>query len=132
MFQIVVECMKVIVIQHWFNTVDFIIAGYPVITQAPQDVTTVEGSTVTFTCRAEAVPAVTSVSWVFQSEQLSTNLKYEVFGNGDLRINNIEKDQEGMYSCQAVNSIGQSEIKSAYLTVMGEKMLLSRFNFFIN
>ncbi|KAJ8037722.1 Hemicentin-1 [Holothuria leucospilota] len=95
-----------------------IVHGPPVIIQAPQDVTTVEGSTVTFTCRAAAMPAVTSVSWVFQSEQLSTNLKYEVFGNGDLRINNIEKDQEGMYSCQAVNSIGQSGIKSAYLTVM--------------
>ncbi|PIK50130.1 putative hemicentin-2 [Apostichopus japonicus] len=89
----------------------------PVITVAPQDMTVVEGNTVMLTCRASATPPVIEVKWIYQSEQLFTNLKYEVFGNGNLRINNIEKPQEGRYSCQAENDVGSSEAASSYVTV---------------
>ncbi|XP_071843255.1 hemicentin-1-like isoform X2 [Apostichopus japonicus] len=89
----------------------------PVITIAPQDMTAVEGDTVMLTCRASATPPVIEVKWMYQSEQLFTNLKYEVFGNGNLRINNIEKPQEGRYSCQAENDVGSSEAASSYVTV---------------
>lgn len=93
----------------------------PVITVAPQDMTVVEGDTVMLTCRASATPPVIEVKWMYQSEQLFTNLKYEVFGNGNLRINNIEKPQEGTYSCQAENDVGSSEAASSYVTVQGKQ-----------
>ncbi|XP_063959464.1 hemicentin-1-like isoform X2 [Lytechinus pictus] len=87
----------------------------PVITSSPIDQTAIEGELARFECRAAATPTPV-ISWLFNGQLLLTDIKFEVLGNGDLRINNVEEDQEGVYTCSAGNELGVRNV-SAYLTV---------------
>eukprot|EP00057_Strongylocentrotus_purpuratus_P009094 XP_011663568.1 PREDICTED: hemicentin-2 [Strongylocentrotus purpuratus] len=87
----------------------------PVITSSPADQTAIEGELARFECRAAATPTPV-ITWLFNGQLLLTDLKFEVLGNGDLRINNVEEPQEGVYTCSAGNELGVRNV-SAYLTV---------------
>ncbi len=51
--------------------------------------------------------------------ELISDAKYSVYGNGDLMISNIEKQQEGQYTCTAENSLGEVS-KSVNLRVLSK------------
>ncbi|XP_072048855.1 cell adhesion molecule Dscam2-like [Amphiura filiformis] len=79
----------------------------PVLTATPSDKTVVEGGSVFFRCRAEGNPAA-QISWRrFDGTELMSDAKHSVYGNGDLMISNIEKQQEGQYTCTARNALGE-------------------------
>ena len=54
-----------------------------------------------------------------EDTELISDAKYSVYGNGDLMISNIEKQQEGQYTCTAKNSLGEVS-KSVNLRVLSK------------
>ncbi|XP_072165913.1 contactin-3-like [Diadema setosum] len=94
---------------------NLVVRSSPVIIMSPMDQTAIEGDITRFQCRAAATPTPV-ISWLFGGQSLSTDFKYEVLGNGDLRINNVEESQEGTYTCSAENTLG-TKTASAYFTV---------------
>lgn len=53
--------------------------------------------------------------------EISHSERISVFSNGSLKINNVQKKDEGIYECQVTNEVGNPLKKSAVLKVIGEK-----------
>lgn len=51
--------------------------------------------------------------------------------NENLIIERVKKDDEGLYTCRAVNEMGYAN-NSAYVTVRGEQLSFYCFNMFPN
>ncbi|XP_071806215.1 hemicentin-2-like isoform X2 [Asterias amurensis] len=88
----------------------------PIITTFPIDQRIIEGSSTQISCRADANPSP-AVTWLFNGVAISNDPKHSVYGNGDLTLMNIEKNQEGLYECQAQNFLGVEET-SAFVVVL--------------
>ena len=59
------------------------------------------------------------MTWLFNGVAITNDPKHSVYGNGDLTLMNIEKNQEGSYKCQARNFLGVEET-SAFVVVLGK------------
>ena len=71
-----------------------------------------------FRCRAEGNPAA-QMTWHFGETELQSDAKHSVYGNGDLMISNVEKQQEGTYTCTARNALGDAS-HDVYLRVLSK------------
>ncbi|XP_054723240.1 cell adhesion molecule DSCAM-like [Uloborus diversus] len=101
------------------HTSQLIVNVPPSIQEDPQDQTLQEGKDATFICRGTGFPQPT-ITWSKGKEanDKSQNERMQVFANGSLLISNIQKTDEGMYSCTISNSIGQDLRKLVSLTVI--------------
>ena len=78
----------------------------------------VKGGTVEIPCKPLGAPKPTVVWFKGSTELGSTKGRFEVLDDGTLRIKNVQKKDEGSYSCVGKNSLGSAK-KDTYLSVKG-------------
>lgn len=82
-----------------------VLALAPEITETPTDKQTVDGVTVTLTCRVFGAPKP-EVKWIRNSMEL-TGGRYTTLSNGDLEIKDVNFLDAGQYTCYARNKFGE-------------------------
>jgi len=97
----------------------------PKIFTSPQSITKNESNTAIFKCSLEGKP-LSHVTWWYNVTELDTSnvAKYEVSSPpsvnnsvASLTIKNLNRKEEGIYSCKAQNYLNTVESGKAYLTV---------------
>ncbi|XP_055939181.1 cell adhesion molecule DSCAML1-like isoform X4 [Argiope bruennichi] len=92
-------------------------------TLIPSDIEVSNGDTLMLNCKASGTPKPT-ITW---SKSQSDNMDFfpisslsqaSLFLNGSLQLNDIKKENEGMYKCNASNGIGLSLIKTIMVRVI--------------
>ena len=102
----------------------FFCAGKPDIEQPPDVVSAVVGLTALFHCVAVGSPHP-SIRWFNSSgSAIITSVKFNIFMNGSLRINELQKSDSGLYICEAQNAFGKTTA-SATLQVNGKCIVTS-------
>ncbi len=101
-----------------FHGLLFFHAGSPIITTFPVDQRIIEGSSTQISCRADANPSPV-ITWLFNGVTIGNDPKHSVYGNGDLTLMNLEKNQGGSYKCRAQNFLGTEETL-AFVVVLGK------------
>lgn len=91
-----------------------VLALAPEITIPPKDEATVDGRTITLTCRVFGAPKP-EVKWLRSNLEL-TGGRYTTMDNGDLQIADVNFLDAGQYTCYASNKLGNAEA-SGSLTV---------------
>lgn len=95
--------------------------GSPKLFDIPQDITALEGSSVSFPCLATGQPPPDQ-TWLFQDIPITDiDLPRLTIGEnqfGTLNIYNITLEDQGIYTCMYNSSIGDI-VRSAQLTVQG-------------
>ena len=98
----------------------------PRIVQKPADQVVKEGSFTKFQCVAAGQPRPT-VFWTKQGRETpffpnQANDRHFVSLAGELDISNVKKEDEGVYTCQALSPVGLgSSSAAARLTVIGKR-----------
>ncbi|CCD71290.1 Peroxidasin homolog pxn-1 [Caenorhabditis elegans] len=105
-------------VRHAFS-LDLISSVPPNIYEGPQSVSQNLGGSVVFVCKANGNP-VPDYTWSFDGSTIGhIKGRFMVSDDGtELRISNIEKKDEGYYSCMAGNPVGAMSA-DAKLTVIG-------------
>ncbi|XP_059477617.1 peroxidasin isoform X1 [Neocloeon triangulifer] len=98
----------------------------PEIKEEPHDVEITFGGTVYFTCKADGDPQP-NIVWLRNSQEVDTNPRYSVLGDGTLMIANAALDDVGVYECLARNSAGHTKSRSAVMRV-GRTVAKPRFS----
>lgn len=88
-----------------------VLALAPEITEPPSNEATVDGRTVTMTCRVFGAPKP-EVKWLRNNKEL-TGGRYTVLDNGDLEIRDVNFLDAGQYTCYATNKFGNAEAKGS-------------------
>lgn len=105
----------------WFHMAFLNFTGSPKIFIIPQDVTALEGDTVSFDCLVTGQPPPEQ-TWLFEDIPVTAfDLPQFTIGEeefGSLKIYNISYEDEGMYTCIYNSSIGEI-VRSAQLSVQG-------------
>ncbi|PAV75225.1 hypothetical protein WR25_18023 [Diploscapter pachys] len=99
--------------------VELIASNPPVIFDAPESKTVDVGQQVTFRCKARGVPKP-EYTWSFDGS-IIPHIRGRMMVSDDgseLRISNVERQDDGIYSCMAGNSVGAMSA-DARLTVRG-------------
>ncbi|XP_011307618.1 neuroglian isoform X2 [Fopius arisanus] len=91
-----------------------VLALEPEITQPPMNEATVDGTTVTMTCRVFGAPKPT-ITWRKGSQEVGEG-KFRILNTGDLEIINVDFRDAGTYTCHAANKFGKVDA-SANLVV---------------
>lgn len=94
----------------------------PSMVTTPSDTQGLLGQSVRLSCRATGVPPPT-ITWKFNSNTILPSRKYAVDSVGNLDITDLQKSDEGVYSCQASNDEGFA-VADARVTVQGEAPVL--------
>ena len=82
-----------------------VLALAPEITEAPRNLEAVDGKDINMTCKVFGAPKP-EVKWIRNGKEL-TGGRYTVLSNGDLRISNVQFDDNGDYTCYAENKFGK-------------------------
>lgn len=93
----------------------------PEITESPRDTQAVDNQNVTLICRVLGAPKP-NVKWIQNGREL-TGGRYDVQGNGDLIIADVQFDDKGNYTCYAENKLGNTSA-SARLDIKCKFFLL--------
>ncbi|KAG1714169.1 Neuroglian [Nymphon striatum] len=92
----------------------------PTITRRPENMKqAVIGSNIIIPCKAEGAP-VPKITWTRSGKQL-TGGRYEVLKEG-LKINSVQKVDEGLYKCRAVNKLAEDSAEGS-LVVKSQTVL---------
>ncbi|GBM75398.1 Hemicentin-1 [Araneus ventricosus] len=97
-------------------------------TLMPNDIEASNGDNLMLNCKASGTPKPT-ITWSrSQSDSMdfipiSSLSQASLFLNGSLQLNDIQKENEGMYKCNASNGIGSSLIKTIMVRVIGSSSL---------
>ncbi|KAF8793077.1 Hemicentin-1 like protein [Argiope bruennichi] len=95
---------------------------------APSDTDASSGDSLLLNCKGIGKPEP-AVTWSklhgenSGSTLASVSNRITVFTNGSLYVENIEKEDEGMYKCNVSNGIGSSLIKTIMIKVIGDNSL---------
>lgn len=97
------------------------LSALPVVEQSEstEEVTAIQGSSVTFTCEAHGSP-LPSLSWEKNGEPL--NLQSNLLPNGlgtRLHLESVHAGDSGLYSCTALNA-ARKVSKHFHLVVLGK------------
>ena len=86
------------------------------ITAHPQDVTVIEGSSVSLSCNAAGNPEPT-ISWTKDGSPISNNSRISSPREKNLTITNVNRTDSGEYRCVASNSLGSDTSNAATVDV---------------
>ena len=104
---------------------EFSSSDQPKIRRPPSSVTKIEKESVTLNCEYEGKP-MPSVDWLFNGSKLeiNSNSRFTVSQSGDvtsatssLTITNLNRTDEGSYTCVISNSVKSNVAAAAQLTV---------------
>ena len=91
------------------------------------------GNPVTITCTVVATPSATTIVWRRNINNQATTLDITIgrysggtISNPSLTINSVVQEDQGQYTCQAINSVGTGSSNQVYLTVTGGKIYYDR------
>ncbi|XP_069115359.1 hemicentin-1-like isoform X2 [Argopecten irradians] len=109
------------------STISLSVSGnIPTATISETDYTVITGLTKTIPCSVSGTPAVTSVSWKFTHNGVTTTLSIDgvnyggsVLSNPSLIVYNADNNDQGYYTCTATNSVGTGTSAATYLYVTG-------------
>ncbi|CAL2049394.1 unnamed protein product [Caenorhabditis brenneri] len=104
---------------HMF-TVSLKESEQPVIVDAPMDTNATIGQQVTLRCYAKGFPTP-DIAWLFEGTRIPRrNTRYTISDNNvELTIEKVTRHDSGVFTCQAVNSVG-SAVATANLLVGAE------------
>ncbi|XP_060078232.1 hemicentin-1-like, partial [Ylistrum balloti] len=98
----------------------------PTATISETDYSVVTGSTKTIPCSVSGTPSVTSVSWKFTHNGVTSTLTIDGVNYGgslvsspSLIVYNADNSDQGYYTCTATNSVGTGTSAATYLYVTG-------------
>ncbi|XP_055946697.1 cell adhesion molecule DSCAM-like isoform X7 [Argiope bruennichi] len=99
--------------------------------QEPKDLSTMGGQTVTLDCVTRGYPKPTVV-WRKKNEDggeimVTDNSRWRVMENGSLLFKKIDKGDEGVYTCEVSNGVGETIRKSARLDVKAPPRISSAY-----
>ena len=80
------------------------------------------GTNAVLECRGPKGSPEPRIRWKKGSEVLHVHGRIQVLDNGNLVIQDAQKDDSGMYTCIAINIAGEKESTAARLTVKGEHL----------
>ncbi|XP_073455573.1 vascular endothelial growth factor receptor kdr-like isoform X1 [Aquarana catesbeiana] len=89
----------------------------PWVMQHLQNVTVNSSSTLVLECRVDGTPLPT-ITWFKNGYEIQPASGITMLYNENLIIERVKKDDEGLYTCRAVNEMGYAN-NSAYVTVRG-------------
>ncbi|CAI9600922.1 unnamed protein product, partial [Staurois parvus] len=89
----------------------------PWVMQHLQNVTVNSSSTLVLECRVDGIPLPT-ITWFKNGYEIQPASGITLLYNENLIIERVKKDDEGLYTCQAINEMGHAN-NSAYVTVRG-------------
>ncbi|XP_045403023.1 protein turtle homolog A isoform X2 [Lemur catta] len=104
------------------HATQLLVLGPPVIVVPPTNSTVNASQDVSLACQAEAYPANLTYSWfqdsvnVFHISRLQSRVRILV--DGSLRLQAVQPDDTGQYTCVPSNGLLRSPSASAYLTVL--------------
>ncbi|KAM4861084.1 protein turtle homolog A [Thomomys bottae] len=104
------------------HATQLLVLGPPVIIVPPENSTVNATRDASLACRAEAYPANLTYSWfqdgvnVFHISRLQSRVRILV--DGSLRLQAVQPDDAGRYTCVPSNGLLRSPSASAYLTVL--------------
>nr|XP_022314517.1 peroxidasin-like isoform X2 [Crassostrea virginica] len=96
----------------------------PSMVTTPSDTSGQVGQSVRLSCQATGIPTPV-ISWKFNSITIIPSRKYAVDTVGNLDIADLQKADEGVYTCQASNEEGFA-VADARITVQGEAPVLAQ------
>ncbi|CAG9800209.1 unnamed protein product [Chironomus riparius] len=90
----------------------------PEILQDPNDVEVVFGSNAVFKCSADGDP-LPDIKWMLNSNEINSenDTRVRISPDGTLQIDRIDERDQGIYTCMAKNSIGESISREARMTI---------------
>ncbi|XP_055684947.1 protein sidekick isoform X2 [Lutzomyia longipalpis] len=89
----------------------------PILEQAPENVTVLDGKDATIQCRAVGAPTP-NITWIYnESQPIEVSGRVQVLDSGDLLISNVRESDAGLYTCSRSNEAGTVG-GEAYLSVM--------------
>ncbi|XP_054713925.1 hemicentin-1-like [Uloborus diversus] len=80
----------------------------PVISEANQELSVVEGSTINLPCNVEGDPKPL-ISWYKNGIELTSNEIFSLENDGSLKVKFVGEEHEGDYTCSASNIVGTSD-----------------------
>ena len=87
-----------------------------------------DGTDVSFSCRADAVPSPTTYNWFKNGETIPSGSSGGFVNSGqELTVTNVEKGSAGRYSCSSTNVVGTGEERSTFLSVNCELYFNDKF-----
>ena len=86
-------------------TTNFCFSVSPRFITTPQDKTSAIGNSVRLSCQATGHP-VPEIKWTKNGNPLSPTNRVNIMSSGDLHINNIHVEDQGLYRCTGINSGG--------------------------
>ncbi|XP_077862504.1 opioid-binding protein/cell adhesion molecule homolog [Saccoglossus kowalevskii] len=79
-------------------------------------IVTEQSSTITLYCEATGIPDIVTYTWRKANRDIKISGRY-ILNDGSLTINNIVREDDGVYTCYASNGVGQPDSASATVTV---------------
>ena len=77
-----------------------------------------DGTDVSFSCQAVAVPSPAAYNWFKNGVTIPSGSSGDFVNSGQvLRVRNVKKGSAGRYSCSSTNIVGTGEESSTFLTV---------------
>ena len=98
-----------------------VLSSKPVLENLPSQISKTEKSVVILSCLLSSGTLPIRFSWFFNSQKLSPNKNVLIENDSQysvLKILNVQKEQNGNYSCYAENNLGNS-LTSSRLFVKG-------------
>lgn len=86
-----------------------VLAVPAVITLMPKNQTKLEGDKVEFSCQAKGLPSNITYKWFFNEKSIPSlkwfDSRYVIRRDGTLVIHSVQRDDQGVYKCQASNGL---------------------------
>ena len=87
-----------------------------------------DGTDVSFSCRADAVPSPTAYNWFKNGVTIPSGSSGDLVNSGQiLTVTKVKKGSAGRYSCSSRNDVGTGEERSTFLTVNCELYFNNKF-----
>uniref|UniRef100_A0A0N5A3Z4 Ig-like domain-containing protein n=1 Tax=Parastrongyloides trichosuri TaxID=131310 RepID=A0A0N5A3Z4_PARTI len=103
-----------------------VLSRSPIIDTILQNKTVVEGESINWKCKAQAIPNNLTYEWLFEEKEIrkqELGLRTKILSEGEILISNITKNDNGKYTCVVKNGIQEAIKMDVHLNVLYKPFL---------